>query len=69
VWRRPDATATTTLCLPHLRGQRIDLDVLYPRHLPAWTCDWDADAGSLTVASATGEPVSARLLRILTTPR
>ena len=39
VWRRDGATPTTTLSLPHLRGRQVTVDVLYPRHLPAWTCD------------------------------
>jgi len=66
VWRRPGATPTTTLSLPHLRGRRVDVDVLYPRDLPAWTLQWHANTASLTVAPAADEPVSARLFRIPT---
>jgi len=64
VWLRPNAAPAGTLSLPHLRGRDIDVDVLYPRDLPAWTCDWSADTGSLTVAAPRHEPTAARLLRI-----
>lgn len=73
VWRRGGATAATTLALPHLRGRQIDIDVLYPRHLPAWACDWAPDGGSLTVtptgATQSTNPVAAaRLFRIVPRP-
>ncbi|WP_246002360.1 glycoside hydrolase family 36 protein [Allorhizocola rhizosphaerae] len=61
VWRRDGATPSTALSLPHLRGTDVTIDVLYPSHLPAWSCDWAASEGLLHVAA---EPLSARLFRI-----
>jgi alpha-galactosidase len=66
VWRRPGATAQTTLSLPQLAGQGIEIETLYPRHLPAWDCRWDPAAAVLTVTPTTPEPASARLLRLRT---
>ncbi|MFC0531786.1 glycoside hydrolase family 36 protein [Phytohabitans kaempferiae] len=63
VWRRGGATAPVPLALPHLRGRAVDIDVLYPRELPAWRLDWAAGTGSLTVTPTGAEP-AARLLRI-----
>jgi len=64
VWRRGDDRAGVTLSLPHLRGRHIDVDVLYPRELPAWTSDWDPDAGALTLTPTHHDTASARLFRI-----
>ncbi|MFD0525376.1 glycoside hydrolase family 36 protein [Paractinoplanes durhamensis] len=66
LWRR-DGAATTTLHLDHLRGRPIELDVLFPLHLPAWTHAWDAAGGTLTVTAAGDEPYAARLFRITPT--
>jgi alpha-galactosidase len=64
IWRRPGAEAGATLALEHLRGRPIDLDVLFPRHLPAWDCTWDPDAASLAVSATDTTGHSARLLRL-----
>lgn len=61
IWYRGVAASSATLSLPHLRGADVAVDVLYPNHRPAWTCDWAANEGLLHVAA---EPVSARLFRI-----
>ncbi|GAB3982157.1 glycoside hydrolase family 36 protein [Plantactinospora veratri] len=61
VWRRGGVTAPATLALPHLRGGDVKIDLLYPRDLPNWRCDWAA--GSLTVIPTGAEP-AARLYRI-----
>ncbi|MGC5014258.1 alpha-galactosidase [Streptosporangium sp. DT93] len=64
VWRRPGATASTELSLPHLAGTRPAIDVLYPRHLPAWEQGWDPGTGSLTLTSRGDGPAGARILRL-----
>jgi alpha-galactosidase len=64
VWRRAGATGAVTLPLPHLRGRHAGIDVLYPRHLPAWRYGWDAGTGSLTVTPPDAEPFAARIFRI-----
>ena len=66
VWRRGETTATTVLDLPHLRDRQVDIELLYPRHLPAWTWDWEPATGSLTMTAPSLEP-TARLFRL--TPR
>lgn len=65
VWRRPGATPTAALHLPHLTGRDVDVDVevIYPRDLDPWTSRWDAAAATLHLASHTPPP-TARLLRI-----
>ncbi|GIF25563.1 hypothetical protein Ate02nite_82930 [Paractinoplanes tereljensis] len=66
VWRR-GGDATSTLRLDHLRGRPIAVDVLFPRHLPAWTHSWDAAAGTLTLTATGGASHAARLFRITPT--
>ncbi|MEU4766022.1 glycoside hydrolase family 36 protein [Actinosynnema sp. NPDC023794] len=64
VWRRDGTGPDVTLSLPHLRGRSVDVDVLYPRELPAWSHSWDQGTGSLTLAPAHHDTASARLFRI-----
>jgi len=66
VWRREGADETTVLTLDHLRGAQLDVDVLYPRHLPPWECQWAPESGSLTVTPSRPDPYSARLFRLST---
>ncbi len=63
VWRRPGADAVAELPLPHVRGTTPEIDVLYPRRLPAWPHAWDADAGVLRVDAAAAAP-AARVFRL-----
>ncbi|MET8152283.1 alpha-galactosidase [Actinoplanes sp. NPDC049668] len=63
LWRRPGAPPSVTLPL----AGPVVADVLYPRHLPAWTCDWSPVDGTLTVTAPGDEPFSARLLRLTPT--
>ncbi|MFC4011351.1 glycoside hydrolase family 36 protein [Nonomuraea purpurea] len=64
VWRREEAAPSVRLELPHLAGRAIDLDVRFPRHLPAWDADWDPRAGALTLVFRGEEPFAARILRL-----
>ncbi|GLH95983.1 alpha-galactosidase [Phytohabitans aurantiacus] len=68
LWRRGGATAPTTLDLPHLRGGDVDIEVHYPRELPAWSLDWAQDSGRLTVTPTGAEPTAARVFRIVPRP-
>jgi len=65
VWRRDGADDAAVLALEHLRGRQLTVDVLYPRHLPAWAARWDPETGSLTVTPARPDPYSARIFRIV----
>jgi hypothetical protein len=47
VWRRVDQPGIT-LPVPHLRGQRVTADVLYPRSTGAGAT-WEPAAGTLSV--------------------
>jgi alpha-galactosidase len=47
VWRRGDQPGIT-LPVPHLRGQRVTADVLYPRSTGAGAT-WEPAAGTLSV--------------------
>ncbi len=62
VWRRPGADDVAELRLPHLRGATPEIDVLYPRRLPAWGQAWDAAAGLLRLEG--GPAPSARVFRL-----
>ncbi|MDI6103675.1 alpha-galactosidase [Actinoplanes sp. NEAU-A12] len=68
VWRREGASETTALSLPHLRGRQITVDVLYPRHLPAWTSTWAESRGHLTLTSTSSDPYGARIFRVAASP-
>ncbi|WP_205830448.1 MULTISPECIES: alpha-galactosidase [unclassified Microbispora] len=63
VWCRTDEPAAASLSLPHLAGRRVDVEVVYPRHLPAWDVEWDQERGRLTLTKPVSGP-SARILRI-----
>ncbi|MEV4575854.1 glycoside hydrolase family 36 protein [Nonomuraea jabiensis] len=65
VWRR-DGAKPVRLDLPHLAGRAVEIDVIYPRHLPDWARDWQPGAGVLTLTPCCDEPHSARILRIRT---
>jgi alpha-galactosidase len=67
VWHRGEPGATADLHLPHLTGQRVEIDTLFPRDLPAPDLEFHPDAGRLIVTRRGGGPMSARLLRIRTT--
>ena len=64
IWRRPGAEPGTTLTLEHLRGRPIDVDVLFPRHLPAWDFTWAPETAALAVTPPDAAGYSARILRI-----
>ncbi|MEU4158631.1 alpha-galactosidase [Actinoplanes sp. NPDC026670] len=68
LWRRPGASAEVTIDLEHLRGRRVELDVLYPNRAVVWPCHWNTETGSLTVTTTPGEPYAARILRIRVLP-
>nr|WP_254069493.1 glycoside hydrolase family 36 protein [Herbiconiux sp. VKM Ac-2851] len=51
------------LDLPHLRGQQIVVETVFPRSLPEWSTDWNRERGVLTV-SAHARTASARTFRI-----
>jgi alpha-galactosidase len=63
VWRRPGAGETVALSLPPLAGHEIEVEVLYPGHLPQWNHHWNGRSGELTL-TATGAAPAARLFRL-----
>jgi alpha-galactosidase len=64
VWRRGDAATEAVLSLPHLAGRHVEIDVLYPRHLPAFDVHFDPGDGRLTMSDPGGAPVAARFYRV-----
>jgi alpha-galactosidase len=72
----PVPTRPLAAVLDHLRGREIDVEVVYPRHLPAWPHSWDPATATLTVLPSPGAsgpaspssspavPHSARLFRL-----
>ncbi|WP_432861908.1 alpha-galactosidase [Microbispora rosea] len=63
VWCRADERTTASLSLPHLAGRRVGVEVVYPRHLPAWDGEWDQERGRLVLTKPVPGP-SARIFRI-----
>jgi alpha-galactosidase len=68
LWRRAGASAEVTVDLEHLRGRRVELDVLYPKRAAVWPYHWNTETGSLTVTTTPDEPYAARILRIRVLP-
>ena len=64
VWHRGDPAGGAVLNLPHLAGRRVEIDILYPRHLPAFAARFDPETGRLSIADPGGETVAARFYRI-----
>ncbi|WP_329260074.1 alpha-galactosidase [Actinoallomurus sp. NBC_01490] len=64
VWHRGGTTGDAVLSLPHLTGAEVEIDTLYPRHLPPFGHRFDPDAGRLTVLRPDPETVAARLFRV-----
>jgi alpha-galactosidase len=63
VWCRADERATASLPLPHLAGRPVDVEVVYPRHLPGWDGEWDQETGRLVLTKPVSGP-SARIFRV-----
>jgi alpha-galactosidase len=64
VWHRGGTTGDAVLSLPHLAGAVVEVDTLYPRHLPPFVHRFDPGTGRLTIARRDPETVCARLFRI-----
>ncbi len=67
LWRLPGAPDALDLPLPALRGRSLAPERLFPAPgtpgLGEWTAAWDADAGTLRVATDAPAP-TARVLRL-----
>lgn len=61
IWNR-GTTAEIQLAVPHLAGQEVRIDTVFPVDLPQWKTTWDPTEGTLTVAASTG--ISARTFRL-----
>jgi alpha-galactosidase len=64
VWHRGDPAAGAVLSLPHLAGLDVEIETLYPRHLPAFDHRFDPGTGQLIVTDPGTESVVARFIRI-----
>jgi alpha-galactosidase len=64
VWNRDPAAASAELRLPAFAGAALELETLFPRHLPEWNTHWDAETGTLRVDST--HEVGARVFRLHT---
>ncbi|GLY04486.1 glycoside hydrolase family 36 protein [Actinoplanes sp. NBRC 101535] len=63
VWFR-DGRGTARLDLPHLTGDHLAVDTLYPASLPPFDLDLDTAARQLTITHTGAAPLAARLIRI-----
>lgn len=62
VWVRED-TSEVVIPYPDLCGATVDVDVVFPAHLPPWPARWDAATGQLTVHPL-GHAPTARTYRL-----
>jgi len=62
LWRR-GASGSRDFSLPHLAGTDVVVETVFPKDLPEWATEWNADSGILTV-HAQGSGPAARTLRI-----
>lgn len=67
VWNRSADAAHTALHLPDLAGAELQVNTVFPLHLPEWTTHWDSAAGVLHVQNPTGTP-GARTLQLVPIP-
>ena len=63
-WNRSDSAAMVDLSLPHLAGNRVVIEPVFPTMLPTWPTTWDKTSGTLRV-DLTGSGESARVLRLV----
>lgn len=65
VWRRGPSNATV-LHLPHLAGEDVEVETIFPADLAPWATTWDKAAGTLNVHVSDTAGVAARTLRLTT---
>jgi len=63
-WNRSDSVATVDLALPHLAGNPVVIEPVFPTMLPTWPTTWDQTSGTLRVDLG-GSGESARVLRLV----
>jgi alpha-galactosidase len=69
LWNRQPGPREIVLPLPRFRGRRLDIETVFPARLPGWQTHWDPAGAQLRVrAPATSTAMSARILRLTTTP-
>lgn len=66
VWRR-SASDRVDLHLPHLTGNDVTIETIFPLDLPEWHTEWDAATGTLRIRTD-GPETAARTLRIAPHP-
>ncbi len=64
LWRTPGAPAAIDVPVPHLRGEAVGVDTVFPVRLPGWELDWDPGAAVLQVRATTLAP-AARVVRLV----
>ncbi|MEV0347808.1 glycoside hydrolase family 36 protein [Nonomuraea sp. NPDC050680] len=65
LWRRPGATETSVLSLPHLAGRAVQVETVYPGDAAGWGHSWDPQTAELSVTSTVTGP-TARILKLRT---
>ncbi|NUS00931.1 MAG: alpha-galactosidase [Nonomuraea sp.] len=63
IWRRPGASDTVVLPLPHLAGRDPYVEIAYPAASGGWTYGWDPRTAELTV-TATAPAPTARIFHL-----
>jgi len=67
LWRRPGASDTVVIPVPHYRGREVVAVPFFPAEADGWSWHWDARTGELTVTVSTAAP-TARVLTLTAPP-
>jgi alpha-galactosidase len=67
LWHRQPGPNDVVLPIPRFRGHLLEVETIFPTHLPAWDTEWDPITAELRVTSTAGSAaISARTLRLTT---
>jgi alpha-galactosidase len=66
LWHRHPGPNDVVLPIPRLRGHLLEVQTIFPTHLPEWDTDWDPITAELRVIAPGSAAFSARTLRLTT---
>jgi alpha-galactosidase len=65
LWNRQPGPNNVVLPIPRFRGQLLEVETVFPTHLPEWDTAWDPITAELRVTASPGSAaISARTLRL-----
>ncbi|HST81909.1 MAG TPA: glycoside hydrolase family 36 protein [Kineosporiaceae bacterium] len=66
LWHRNPGPNDVVLPIPRFRGHLLEVQTIFPTHLPEWDTDWDPITAELRVIAPGSAAFSARTLRLTT---